>query len=232
MDNKDLMNQIDFSISFEKDNYSYRGMSVPRVTEVLSSMLHSDALMIWANRIGLRGLKYQTELNRAAVFGTQAHKCIEMYLKEKTKSENNMPFLGYFMWEESLREKGIIVEPLFIEKKVTTPWYGGTLDAVLNINGRPFLVDFKTSNHVTFKYFLQLAAYLYALREQEGISPVGVIVLQLDKKFPGFNEYLLDFNVPEHLTFMNQCIDGFFAILYAYYHTRRVETEYKELFGG
>lgn len=232
MNNKDLMNQIDFSISVDTKQYDYHGKSVPRVTEILSSMIHSDRLMFWANRIGLKGLRYQTELNRAATFGTRAHKCIELYLKEKTESKDNIPFSGYLLWEEALREKNIMIEPIMIEKKVTTPWYGGTLDAILSINGRPFLIDFKTSNHVTFKYFLQLAAYLYALREQEQLNPVGVIVLQLDKSYPGFNEYLLDFNIPEHLVFMNQCIDCFFSILFAYYHTRRIEMGYKELFGG
>ena len=232
MNNKDLMNQIDFPISIDTKRYEYNGTQVPRVTEILSAMLHSDALMMWANRIGLRGLKYQTELNRAAMFGTQAHKCIELYLKEKTQSKDNIAFLGYYLWEQTLIEKGIMIEPIMIEKKVTTPWYGGTLDAVLSINGRPFIIDFKTSNHVTFKYFLQLAAYSYALKEQENIDPVGVIVLQLDKKSPGFNEYLLDFKVPEHTAFMKQCIDCFFAILFAYYHTRRIETNCKELFGG
>lgn len=225
----ELMEKIDFDIN-DKSNryYNSEGRSVPRVTEILSSMIHSDRLMYWANSLGFRGLKYKEELDRAATIGTQAHFAIEMYLKEKLKSDN-IPFLGYLLWENILNEKGLFVNPIFIEEKLTCQWFGGTADAVLEINDRLFLVDFKTSNHVTFKYFLQLAAYLYMF-SLRGIYPEGVIVLQLDKKSPGFNEYLLDFSYPEHKAFMDYCSQAFFSLVYAYYNIKRVELEYDKLF--
>ena len=225
----ELMEKIDFSIN-DKSNryYNSEGKSVPRVTEILSSMMHSDALMYWANSLGFRGLKYKEELDRAADIGTNAHFAIEMYLREKLKSDN-IPFMGYLLWEQVLNEKGLFINPVLIEERLSCDWFGGTADAVLNINGRLFLVDFKTSNHVTFKYFLQLAAYLYML-SLRGIYPEGVIVLQLDKKTPGFNEYLLDFRNPDHKQFMDYCSQAFFSLVYAYYNIKRIELEYKNLF--
>ena len=32
------------------------GIKVPRVTEILSAMMHSDNLMYWANNLGFKGI--------------------------------------------------------------------------------------------------------------------------------------------------------------------------------
>ena len=227
-----LLNKIDFDIEDNSDRYfNSRGLSVPRVTDIISSMIHSDKLMIWANSIGRRGLNYKTELERAATIGSQSHYAIEMYLREKIKNNANIPFLGYLLWEETVKEKGLEIEPILIEHKMSCDWFGGTLDGLFKIGNRIYLVDFKTSNHVTFKYFLQLAAYLYLL-SLEKIYPSGVLVLQLDKKYPGFNEYLLDFGIPDHFNFMNNCINTFISLVYAYYQVKRVESQYDNIFGG
>ena len=60
----ELMNYIDFDINEDTNRYyNDEGKSVPRVTEIISSMIHSDRLMIWSNRLGMRGLKYEKELD-------------------------------------------------------------------------------------------------------------------------------------------------------------------------
>ena len=204
-----LLQKIDFSINNDSSRYYYNGISVPRVTDIISSTIHSDRLMYWANNIGRKGLIYKDELERAANIGTQAHQCIELYLKDKIKTENNIPFCGYLLWENTLNKAGIIINPLLIEHKMSCQWFGGTLDALFDISGRKFLIDFKTSNHVTFNYFLQLGAYLYLL-SLENIFPDGVIVLQLDKKSPGFMEYLLDFSNINHKLFIKSDIGKYF----------------------
>ena len=56
----------------------------------------------------------------------------------------------------------------------------------MRINGKIYLIDFKTSNHVTYKYYLQLAAYSKVLREKENINIDGVIILQLNKYQPKY----------------------------------------------
>ena len=226
----EIMRYIDFDINDHTNRYyNQSNKSVPRVTDILSTMIHSDQLMYWANSLGLKGLRYKQELDRAALIGTQAHHCIERYLKTKEKTDSNIPFLGYLLWESILNEKGLYINPILIEEKLTCEWFGGTADAVLDISGRIYLIDFKSSNHVTFKYFLQLAAYLYML-SLRNIFPDGVIVLQLDKKAPGFNEYLLNFSIPEHKQFMDYCMQAFFSLVYAYYNIKRVENEYVKIF--
>lgn len=228
--NDKLLHEIDFSINDATNRYyNSDGVSVPRVTEILSAMIHSDKLMMWANRIGLRGIEYMKELNRASTYGSQAHTCIERYLKNKEKTDSNIAFLGYLLWEKVLNDKGIEIIPILIEESLSCNWFGGTLDALLDISGNIYIVDFKTSNHVTFKYFLQLSAYLYMIR-MRGYNPRGVIVLQLDKKCPGFNEYLLDFTISDHKQFMDYCTETFFALVYAYYNLERVKIGYRKIF--
>lgn len=215
-------------IDNNKSQYINRdGIRVPRVTEVISRMLHSNSLMYWANRLGLKGLKYREELNKAAALGTRAHSAIEKYLKEKISTDCNIPFLGFLMWFNIISEASTSpVEVIYVEHKIVHKLYGGTLDCLMKINGRIFLIDFKTSNHVTYNYFIQLAAYKYALKTVENIDIDGVIVLQLNKEEPGFKEYLLDFYYIDHKVFMDTCVDAFLSILYAYYKVWVVEYQY------
>lgn len=227
----EAMKELDYSPeSKNSEYYNSDGTKVPRVTEILSRMIHSDGLMYWANSLGLKGFRYKDTLNKAANIGTAAHAAIEMYLKEKIKNEDNIPFMGFLAWHTQLVAMGIVIEILAVEHRLTCQWFGGTLDCLARINGKIYLIDFKTSNHVTFNYFLQLAAYRYMLRVVEGIEVDGVIVLQLDKTEPGFNEYLLDFIYPEHIEFMNHCEITFLSLVYAFYNVSKTEFMYKSIF--
>lgn len=228
------LSELDFNIESKNKESVYlnkQGLKVPRVTEVLSRMLHSDSLMYWANSLGFKGLRYRDVLNKAANTGTIAHAAIERFLKEKIQDKTNIPFLGFLSWYDTITiDLKLPVEILFVEKKLSCDWFGGTLDALIKIDGKIYLVDFKTSNHVTVNYFFQLAAYRYMLRVVEGIEIDGVIVLQLDKVEPGFNEYLLTFSDISHLDFMNRCEITFMSILYAYYNVCKAETDFKSIF--
>lgn len=211
--------------------YNQEGIKVPRVTEILSRTIHSDGLMYWANSIGLKGEKYRDVLSKAATAGSNAHSAIEMYLNENIKTKDNTPFLGFLMWYNYITtDIKIPIEIIYIEHKIVCKWFGGTLDALMRIGNKIYLVDFKTSNHVTFNYFLQLAAYRFMLKEVEGINVDGVIVLQLDKDEPGFNEYHLSFDIPDHLYFMENCQTAFLSLVFAFYNLQRIESGFNNLF--
>lgn len=228
----DLLKDSDIPIPGKNSTYvNSNGVPVPRVTEIISSMIHSDTLMYWANNLGFKKQRYRDVLNQAAESGSMAHACIEKFLKEKFETESNIPFLGFKMWYDIVtKDRGLFINTIYSEHKLVCDWFGGTLDALMNIGNRLYLVDFKTSNHVTYKYFLQLAAYMFMLKVVEGINIDGVVVLQLDKEYVGFNEYLLMFNNPEHLKFMNQCLNTFLSLVYAYYNVRYTEEMYKIIF--
>ncbi len=48
--------------------------------------------------------------------------------------------------------------------------YAGTLDRIINLNGKRILVDIKTSNAIYDSYWLQLAAYRRLLVEINTMS--------------------------------------------------------------
>lgn len=227
------LDSITFNINKGKKDteYTHDGIPVPRVTEVISKMIHKDSLMYWANSLGFKGLKYSTVLNSAARLGTAAHYAIEMYLKNKLEDSTNIPFLGFLSWYNTItQEIKLPIEVIMVEQRLTCKWFGGTMDALLKIGNKIYLVDFKTSNHITSNYFFQLAAYRFMLKLQKRIEIDGVIVLQLDKDSPGFNEYLLDFEKPDHAIFMNHCEVTFLSLVYAYYNVEYAERTYKSLF--
>lgn len=224
-------NKIIYSNDKTGTYYNQEGIQVPRVTEILSKMIHNDKLMYWANSIGLKGEKYRDVLNRAAVTGTTAHNTIEKFLNENIKSNDNTPFLGFLMWYNYITvEMNIPIEVVYIEHKLICKYFGGTLDLLTRIGEKLYLIDFKTSNHVTFNYFLQLAAYRYMLKEVENINVDGVIVLQLNKDEPGFNEYHLSFDIPEHIKFMNDCETAFLSLVFSYYNIQNIENQFNHIF--
>ena len=62
IDNTLLLNGLKQGIYIENSEYfNTRGEKVPRVTDVLSATIYSDALIYWANSLGFRRIKYKIE---------------------------------------------------------------------------------------------------------------------------------------------------------------------------
>ena len=225
----ELLNMVDFyEIKPEKIRHTYKGIPVPSVTQILSKCIHEDYIVNWANYLGFKRIKYKDELNRAAEVGTIGHNAIERFLKDGSVSDN-IPYLGFKLWWDIITSSNN-VEILGIEEEMTLPYCGGTYDLLLSINGLPFLVDLKTSNHISYKYFIQLAAYRHMLYKTKGINLNGCIVLQVNKNEPGFNEYLLDFNNISHYQFIEHCTVTFLNLALSYYNIYKAESLYKQIF--
>lgn len=224
----DLQDILDLHLEItSNDRYIYNGKNVPRVTEVISKMINEEKIINWANCLGFRKKRYRDALEEAANFGTRVHSGIEYYLKgEKLPLDTpKTPMNSFKEWWKSINN-GNTITVLGQEQKLTCEWYGGTYDCLLDINGRIFLVDFKTSNHVTYKYYLQLAAYSKVLREEKNINIDGVIILQIDKYKLKYREYVLDFNIPEHKSYFDLCERTFLSLLYSYYHISYLEENF------
>lgn len=231
---------IDYNI--KESPYKYNEKNLPRVTEIISSMIHEDYLMNWANYIGRYKHQNHNDIRDfSATVGTYTHNAIENYISNgipldintvKPEYRNNV----YNTYNSFLEWWGIIlkndVEILMQEKSLICPYFGGTLDLLLKINGRVFLFDFKTSNHPSYKYYLQMAAYIWMLNNYYDIITDGCGILMLNKNQLQFNEMVLDFNIPEHLEFINQCKENFLSLVYSYYMRINTENIYKNIFGG
>lgn len=225
----------------EEPHYIFNGHPVPRTTEILSAMLHEQFLMEWSNRVGLYGHKdYNDILDKASYIGSNTHKYIENYLIENAlPTEGNLPFTiepyvfntfnSFLKWWDKLNKKHI-VKIIFTERPLVCNLFGGTLDLLLNIDGENVLIDFKTSNHPSYKYFLQLSSYRFILR-LEGINVDKCTVLMLNKNHISYKELKLDFTINEHLIFMNECEKTFLNLAQAYLQRLYIEYNYRQFFG-
>lgn len=242
----DIVKQYDsiregFISNYDKDN-----KKVPRVTHILSDMIHNDYLMKWSNSLGFKHINYTKYMSEAADKGTITHSCIEYFLNNNEDPDINKFISSYSMYTTDLNITinntynsfkqwwNIVnkneVEIVYVEKTLVCDEFAGTLDCLLKINNKYWLIDFKTSTHMNYKYCLQLAAYRDMLKRCENIEVDGCIVLKLNKDMIKFEEYVLDFSDPIHLKFINDCTDTFYLLTQSYYSRYYTEREYNNIF--
>lgn len=156
------------------------GKLFPSVTTVMSIM-NKDAILAWRKRVGAE------EANRisskAARRGTKMHTVCENYLGNK-ELVNVMPdTLALFkqikpMLDEYVNNIYAIEAPLYSEHLKV----GGRVDCVAEFDGKPAIIDFKTSSRVKTEdkiqnYFMQCAAYAVMFEERTGISIPRIAII-------------------------------------------------------
>jgi hypothetical protein len=213
--------------------YTENDIDYPSVTEVNGQIDKSPALMQFAVNNSISWIieniddsmtiddiikvindskyKYREESNKAKDIGSQVHSLIEDYIKfglDKTTKieycqEVQNSFLAFLEWEKENNIKWVKSEFRLINN---VEMFAGTCDAVCEINGELFLIDFKTSKDFYYENYLQVAAYLMTYNlENPAVSRAGILridketglpefkeVLELDKKYQAFLK-LLDF---------------------------------------
>lgn len=207
--------------------YTFNGNTVPRVTDILG-LVDMGGLLGWANYIGrVKKQTYDSVMKVAADTGTLTHNSIEKFLLNKLEDDSKLPiaFKSFLLWWNNLTSSND-VKVLYTEYRLVCKWFGGTFDLLIKINDKIYLVDYKTSNHVGYKYFMQLAAYRYMLFINKGINIDGVIVLQLHKEIPSYNEFLLDFSNKDHYDFIEYCTTTFFSVVVSYYNIACIKSNF------
>lgn len=247
MINSDVIkNLIDETANLEvnlKETYTFSDKRVPRVTEVLSAMLHNESLMSWSNSLGWKRISYTAFMKEAADKGTYSHLAVEKYIKngyvdlDKFKIVNPIVLEavkscldGFIKWWNILHETYNKIETIFVEETMIHPYIGGTCDCVLKIDNKYWLIDFKTSNHLNYNYALQLAAYRFLLRETRNIHINQCCVLMLNKVDHSFRTYELDFSNDDHLKFIEDCEQTFLTLVSAYIMRLYTTDKYCEIF--
>lgn len=221
------------------DKYMYNNKYVPRVSEIISSMSYEENIIKWANYIGKKRIDYKKYMENAASIGTMVHDMVDNYT-------NNNPYVipidenddrykkvvngfGSFKnWYNTVKSN-VPIRLISSEKELVCEWYGGTYDAIYEINNKTYLVDYKTSNNITEKHFIQACAYKLLL-EKDGVNLDGIIILQLDKNSDNFYEYISDFSNPHHVEFINSCTNTFLSMLYGYYHKMNTKATFNKLY--
>ena len=127
----------------------------------------------------------------AANVGTEAHKIIENWIRSGrsnyqdgvniansiANAEVRQAFVAFLKWALD-REPKYIASEIMGESRMG---YAGTCDAICDIEGVRYLVDFKTSTRLNDTYAIQVAAYRHMFNEH-GYAIDQSALLRLDKK--------------------------------------------------
>lgn len=151
------------------------------VTEVLKTMDKGGGLMYWFGReiyysvVKNPAVSEQEALrapynsnDKATERGRLIHSAIEAFSKNGIRVKPPEEYAGYinafYKWVDSVKPEFIESEKSIFSEKYQ---YAGTCDALIKINGKVFLVDFKTSKDGTLypEVELQLSGYANALKE-------------------------------------------------------------------
>lgn len=229
------------------DTYEFKGRGVPRVSEILKKCLGKDYLVIWAARLGLE--EYKKESNRTLYIGSIVHECIEYFLLHgdiKIPDNISSPAVrnkikraveNFVDWYNSMISKGYIIRVIAIEQKTTNPWFGGTIDCIMNISNpntgydKNFIIDFKTSKSISIDYILQTYAYLWSVRwNKQFYDPSlpdidGIGIIRIDKEAVKFEDLFL--TVTEHIEIMLDIEYTLNSMVNWYYHILIIEYNLK-----
>ena len=150
------------------------GTLVPGVTTILK-LLSKEALVGWANRLGLENIEVRRYVDELADIGSLAHYFVDCDVKGKPRDPETLKdytenhrvgaeicFNKFLEWK---KETGF--EPIKSEINLVSEKYrfGGTVDLYGLRHNKKTLVDFKTGNSIYPEAFTQVSAYKVLLLE-------------------------------------------------------------------
>lgn len=175
------------------DNRFYRtedGKSVPSVTTILQAYPKDAHFFQWLKQVGEDADNIRDEAGRR---GSIVHSLTERYdAGEEITLLTQSGEIGYKLSEWAMFERYVDfrdchpLEVIHSEFNIISERlnFAGTIDRVVTLNGKNYLVDIKTSNAVHDFYWLQLQAYKRLLWEYYDSDKVvdGVAILWLNAK--------------------------------------------------
>lgn len=149
-----------------KGYYLADGSRVPGTTTIIGRFKESGALLRWAWAEGKAGRELYEARDAAAEAGTLAHAMVEADIRgmkletpvadAEVLQKAIAAFGAYQSWARSSKLKIVEQEMMLVSEKHR---YGGTPDAIGELDGALCLVDWKTGGAVYTDFLLQLAAY-------------------------------------------------------------------------
>lgn len=174
----------------------------PSVSTVLHSVkVDSYFLDNWkeeqAEKLGMLGKRIQLYLD--AERGTVVHNAIELWhkgedldwAKSKMTKDEWARVCKYMNWETERKPKFLKNEMMLWSEQYG---WAGQCDGIVEIDGKRYIIDFKTGKDLYLSNKLQIAAYWSAYQEMTGEALDGCILLCLgyEKNRKGFKEMILE----------------------------------------
>ncbi len=177
---------------YDEPTHTYKvgGKKVPSVTGITSRGLIKDGLTNWKVQFPLGQAKREInqmlndniQLDRLSLekIFAEAEGATDKIMKEAGRIGTVVNCWNLFLkWWENQE-----YEPIEIEKKLYCKKYNyaGTLDLVVKDKKENLvLIDIKTSNQISFDYYLQLNAYWFAYEEETKQKISKALVVRLPK---------------------------------------------------
>jgi hypothetical protein len=142
------------------------GNLFPSSTTILDSYPKGIAFYEWLKQVGDKADEIRDEFGKR---GSTVHNLTEMYDLEMEVSimdEYNKPqytskewsmFEHYVEFSKRFNPKILSIEANYCSAELG---YGGTLDRVIELNGKRILIDIKTSNYLHNHYYAQMTSYV------------------------------------------------------------------------
>jgi len=179
----------------------------------ISSYVPSKELAIWMAKKGFD----ESEIikNEAAARGSRVHKAIEIlstggtisHDEKLTDGEGNYNeitveeydrIISFVHWVDEMKPKFISTEKTVFNTKHN---YAGTLDAIVEIEGKRYILDYKTSANIYLSHEVQISSYFHS----DDIEVEGLAILQVgyNKNKKGFKFTELEDKFPLFLSAMS-----------------------------
>ena len=221
-----IKNNIPAGFYFQESNRSYfmDGKKMTGVTTVLG-VLAKPALISWAAKMATEYITEHCEIepehgrylvsaddleqakkahaskkDKAADIGTLVHGAVEQWIKNGTipaLNEDGMKMFNHFLkWAEGKKF-------LASEQRVysTVHFYAGTFDFLVEIDGKKYIGDLKTSNGIYGReYFAQTAGYRIAIEEMGILDDLhGSVIVRCGKKGDFEEQYSYDYETDKEM---------------------------------
>lgn len=209
------------------ERYMFNGVYVPRVTSILDYCKGNiEYLNKWAAKLGD---KYPTESENNLYVGSKVHNAIEKFLSShveidtkdirRCKDDILTSYNNFRIWyDKVIFNTGRPIELYVSEMPIISPYFGGTLDAILKIGDKMFLVDFKTSKSISTEYFIQICAYKWIIDNYYPDLPKldGLGVLRFDKKIKNCYQCVF-LEIDKDIDYITMCQQTFGVALNMFY---------------
>ena len=190
-------NQKQITFTDNRFYTSESGAFIPSVTTILQAYPKDAHFYSWIKQVGEDADTIRDEAGRR---GSIVHSLTERYdAGEEVNLLDNggninfkmsewTMFERYVEYRQQVQQEIMFSEINFISEKLG---YAGTVDRIVNINGKTYLIDIKTSNTIYDYYWLQLAAYNELIKEayqsEHVVDHVAVLWLNAKTRTAGKN---------------------------------------------
>ncbi len=193
----------------------------PGITTVLKCLQNAQALKIWANKLGLEGIKVTEFVSREAEAGKLIHKMVEHYLKIGKVDYAELRARGYkqkqidYCYERVKRfidwSKENDFQVIETEMNLESDRYSGRIDLYCELNGKKTIIDIKTSKEVYSDAHTQVVAGGMLLQDNNFlVEDYKVIRIGRSKEEDGLDVIQVE-NIELHQYRFTACLNLYYA---------------------